>query len=161
SEVGARSIGLDLRLYKLFIFSVSAFLAGIGGALLVEQAGSFQFRQFQPVLGLFWFAAVVVAGVGSVFGAVLAGVLFVVLDVVAGTEGVSQLAIGLAALTLGLLPGGSLVGLARHGAERARASWERFGIEAATRAARAANPPRYRPTAEARRRMAAAGRWRW
>src|SRR5438874_5203059 len=41
SETAAKSIGIDLRAYKLFIFGASAFIAGIGGALISQQAHAF------------------------------------------------------------------------------------------------------------------------
>lgn len=118
SEPGSRAVGIDLRAYKLFIFGASAFIAGIGGALLTQQAEQFQFNAFNPLLGLIWFAVVVVAGVGSILGAVLGAFIFVMLDIVFEVNGLSQLAIGLAALSLGRLPGGSLLGLGRRAIDR-------------------------------------------
>src|SRR5947209_17861145 len=41
SETGARSIGIDLRAYKLTVFSVSAVIAALGGALLAQQGRGF------------------------------------------------------------------------------------------------------------------------
>src|SRR5205823_5246523 len=74
SETAARSVGIDLRAYKLFVFGASAFIAGIGGALLSQQARAFSPNtQFEPISSsLLWFIAVIVAGVGSLGGAVLA-----------------------------------------------------------------------------------------
>jgi branched-chain amino acid transport system permease protein len=146
SEAGARSIGINLRSYKLFIFGVSAFMAGIGGAMLSQQGRSFSFQSFNSLNSLFWFAAVVVAGVSSVYGAVFAGFLFVGLDIVLGQDGASQAVIGLAALVLGLLPGRSLLGLFRHLADRLDASWVRYRDRAVMRVAKAANPVSYDPT---------------
>src|SRR5205807_601972 len=68
SETATRSIGIDLRRYKLFIFSVSAFIAGIGGALLAQQTRVFSPFAFDPLTSLRWFLVVVVAGVGSLGG---------------------------------------------------------------------------------------------
>jgi branched-chain amino acid transport system permease protein len=150
SEDGARSIGLNLRSYKLFIFGVSAFMAGIGGAMLTQQGKAFSFQTFVSLNSLFWFAAVVVAGVSSVYGAVLAGFLYVGLDIVVGQDGASQALIGLAALVLGLLPGRSLLGLFRHLADRLDASWIRYRDAAVERATLAANPVRYEPSPLAR-----------
>jgi branched-chain amino acid transport system permease protein len=126
SEAGARSIGIDLRAYKLFIFGASAFMAGIGGALLTQQARQFTaVQQFNPFNSLFWFAAVVVAGVGSIFGAVLAAAIFVMLGAFLPVSGSSQALIGLAALMLGRLPGASLLGLASALTTRVRLSVQR------------------------------------
>jgi branched-chain amino acid transport system permease protein len=112
SEVATQSIGIELRTYKLFIFAVSAFIAGIGGALLGEQQRIFTADQFHPLQSsLLWFMVVVVAGVSSIWGAIIGGGAFVLLDVVAHRSGVSQLVIAIIALFIGYLPGRSLTGL--------------------------------------------------
>lgn len=120
SEDGARSIGIDLRAYKLFIFGASAFMAGIGGALLTQRATVIEAEQFFPLINLFWFAAVVVAGIMSIAGAILAGFLWVFLDAVSFRF--SYFVIGLGALVLGRLPGGSFIGLMRTILDRIEAS---------------------------------------
>jgi branched-chain amino acid transport system permease protein len=111
SETATEAIGIELRRYKLFIFAVSAFIAGIGGSLLAQQSKIFSGEQFDPITGLLWFTVVVVAGSASLWGAVLGGGVFVLLDVVLHTQGASQLVIAGGALLLGYIPGGSLVGL--------------------------------------------------
>ncbi|MBI2169453.1 MAG: branched-chain amino acid ABC transporter permease [Actinobacteria bacterium] len=149
SEDGARSVGIDLRAYKLFIFGASAFIAGIGGALLTQRAGVIEAEQFFPLNNLFWFAAVVVAGVTSISGALLAAFIWVMLDIVLGTDGVSQLVIGAGALLLGRLPGGSLTGMLRTGLDRAEASARRTFSAARTRqlaARELVGAPELRPT---------------
>jgi branched-chain amino acid transport system permease protein len=114
SETATRSIGIDLRRYKLFIFSVSAFTAGIGGALLAQQTRVFSPFAFDPLTSLRWFLVVVVAGVGSLAGAVVAGIGFIVVSLTVHTAGVSDLLFAFLALFIGSMPGGSLVGLGRH-----------------------------------------------
>lgn len=113
SETAARSIGLDLRRYKLFIFSVSAAIAGLGGSLLTQAAGAFSAETYVPFFSLLWFAVVVVAGVTSAYGALLGAALVTMLNVVVDRPGVGFFVIGLAAVMLGQLPGG-LVGIARR-----------------------------------------------
>ena len=115
SETGARSVGLDLRRYKLAIFSLSAAIAAFGGALVAQQQRSFEPLQFDPFHSLFWFTAVLVAGVSYLSGTMVAATLFVVLDVALGA-GASTLVIGILALLVSRLPGGivgSLLGLRR------------------------------------------------
>jgi branched-chain amino acid transport system permease protein len=111
SEDGARAVGLSLRRYKLFIFAVSAGIAAVGGTLY-EQAGifvpggrGFSGDDFQPIQGLFFFVAVVVAGSGSAVGAVLAAAATLAIDAGLGT-GTSTIFIGAIAVVLGRLPGG-------------------------------------------------------
>lgn len=114
SETGARSIGMDLRAYKLFAFGLSAFLASFGGAMLTQQQRAFTGPDFNPFTSLFWFTAVVVAGVTFLSGAVVASVLFVVLDTLLG-QGASSLVIGLLALCSGKLRGGLVAQTLRLG----------------------------------------------
>ena len=111
SEVAARSVGIDLRAYKLFIFGASAFMAGIGGALLSQEVRAFSFFTFDPFSSLRWFMVVIVAGVGSLSGAVIGAIAFVGLSAVFKTQGASELIIAVLALGIGYLPGGSISGL--------------------------------------------------
>lgn len=113
SETASWSIGLNLRRYKLFIFSASAFMAGLGGSLLTQSAGAFSIETYVAFYSLLWFAAVVVAGVTSIYGALLGAFLLTMLDVVVQRPGVSFFIIGVSAVLLGRLPGG-LVGLVRR-----------------------------------------------
>jgi branched-chain amino acid transport system permease protein len=112
SETAARSIGIDLRAYKLFIFGVSAFIAGIGGALLSQQARAFApTSQFEPISSsLLWFIALIVAGVGSLGGAFV-GAAGLVLLAFFGLSDVAPAFIALGALLIGYLPGGSIMGM--------------------------------------------------
>src|SRR5438094_1678244 len=106
SETAARSIGIDLRAYKLFIFGVSAFIAGIGGALLSQQARAFApTSQFEPISSsLLWFIALIVAGVGSLGGAVVGAAGLVLLALFGLSDGAPAF-IPLGALPIGCLPG--------------------------------------------------------
>lgn len=112
SETGATSVGISLRRYKLFIFGASSFLAALGGALIAQQARAFDTEKtgpFSPLQGLFWFTAVVVAGLSYLSGAAVAAFLYVGLDALTGTAGASTGLIGLLAVFSGYLRGG-LVG---------------------------------------------------
>jgi branched-chain amino acid transport system permease protein len=120
SETATRSIGIDLRRYKLFIFGASAFIAGIGGTLLAQQTQVFTPFAFDPFTSLTWFLVVVVAGVGSLGGAVVGAVLFVMLNTFVHQSGFSDLIFAILALFIGYLPGGSLAGLASQLAARVR-----------------------------------------
>ena len=132
SETAARSIGIDLRAYKLFIFGASAFIAGIGGALLSQQAHAFSpTTQFEPISSsLLWFIAVIVAGVGSLGGALI-GAAGLVLLAFFGLADVAPALIAVGALLIGYLPGGSIMGMLQKLADwlrTPRALLERFGV---------------------------------
>jgi branched-chain amino acid transport system permease protein len=99
---------------KVFIFTVSAVIAGIGGALLVQQAGAFSPDTFDPLASSIpWFAVVVVFGADSAAGAVLGAALVVSVDSVTNNPDFYQIIIGLFATFIGLLPGGIAEGLRR------------------------------------------------
>jgi len=112
SEVGAVSVGINLRRYKLFIFGASAFMASIGGSLIAQQQQTFQVTgdAWSPLLSLFWFLAVVFAGLSYLSGALVGAVLFVGLDTWIGRSDAAVVIIAfLTLLTLGFMRGG-LVG---------------------------------------------------
>ncbi|HUR77107.1 MAG TPA: ABC transporter permease [Acidimicrobiales bacterium] len=149
SETGAASIGLSLARYKLFIFAASAFIAGVGGGLLGAKSGSFSFGNFDPFSSLQWFTVVVVAGIGSVSGALVAGVLFALAPAVLSPAATTIL-IGVGALWLGRT-GNGLVGLLGD-------AWDRFRRPTPVRSVaprRRAAPGLPQPSPRARQRLAA------
>jgi len=107
SETAAQSVGIGLRRAKLFVFAVSSAIAGIGGALLTQTHQNWDTFTFNPVLGLFWFTAVIVCGIDTVRGAVLAAVLYVALPTLLDLEISKAIGLfGIGAAFLGYLPGG-------------------------------------------------------
>ena len=107
NENGARSAGVDIRTQKVFIFTVSAVIAGIGGALLVQQSGAFSPDAFDPIASSIpWFAVVVVFGADSAAGAVLGAAFVVLINSVTNNPEAYQIIVGLFATFIGLLPGG-------------------------------------------------------
>jgi branched-chain amino acid transport system permease protein len=155
SETAARSVGIDLRRYKLFIFAVSSFMAGVGGALLVQAQGAWDSNTFQPLFGLFWFTAVIVAGVSSLSGAALAAVIYVTLPIVLGTDILSaQFFLGLAALFVGRLPGGLVGALGRLPAWARTRLAEAYRDVAREARVERAEPVRLQPSPFARRVLA-------
>ncbi|MDH6142848.1 MULTISPECIES: ABC transporter permease subunit [Kitasatospora] len=110
-EAGAWAAGVAVPRLKLLVFALGAGLAGAGGVLLALAGGAFDAATFDPVQGLLWFATVVVTGVDSAAGAVLAPFVLVGLDA-ATVPGMSAVAVGALATATGHLPGG-LTGWAR------------------------------------------------
>jgi branched-chain amino acid transport system permease protein len=110
-EAGAWAAGVPVPRLKLLVFALGAGLAGAGGVLLALAGGAFDAATFDPVQGLIWFATVVVTGVDSAAGAVLAPFVLVGLDA-ATVPGMSAVAVGALATAAGHLPGG-LTGWAR------------------------------------------------
>jgi branched-chain amino acid transport system permease protein len=118
SEEGARALGIELRALKVFVFTVSAALAGLGGGLLAQATLAFGPNDFDPVpSSLFWFTAVVVFGADSAAGAVAAAGLIVAVGALTGAAEAAFVPIGILALLLGRLPGG-VAGLLRTSPQR-------------------------------------------
>jgi ABC-type branched-subunit amino acid transport system ATPase component/branched-subunit amino acid ABC-type transport system permease component len=74
-ERSAAAAGINVVRVKLIGFAIAAFIAGLGGSLLAYQLGNVTFQSFDAFLGLVAFSVVVVAGITSVSGGILAGVI--------------------------------------------------------------------------------------
>ncbi|MBS1847599.1 MAG: ABC transporter permease [Actinobacteria bacterium] len=83
STLGAQSIGISPARARIIAFAVSAFIAGIGGALLsIQQQNVNYSSNFSPFVGLFWLVLVVTLGARTVEGAIQAGVAFGLFDAI-------------------------------------------------------------------------------
>ena len=132
-------------------------LLGLGGTLLTQANQNWDPQTFYPVFGLFWFTAVVVCGVSSLRGAVLAAGLYVAVPRLTGQDVQSAVGVfGLGALFLGRLPGG-LVGQLQRLPAAATASLGRAWREARAAGRPAVDDaPALEPTAFARQVLAEA-----
>lgn len=70
-ESRTRFLGYRVEYYKLFVFIVSAMLAGLAGALYVPQVGIINPSEFAPAVSIEIVIWVAVGGRGSLYGAVL------------------------------------------------------------------------------------------
>lgn len=110
SDVAAESIGIELRRAKLFVFGVSSAMAGVGGAMLTQANQAWDTTTFNPVLGLFWFTAVVVCGLSSTRGALLAAFLYTAVPQVLDLDIQSAIGVfGIGAVLIGRSKGGLVV----------------------------------------------------
>ena len=75
NERAASSVGINVAKAKLTAFGLSAFLAGIGGALLGYQRQIISARSFGLFDSMMLVAFTYLAGIASPYGALLAGVL--------------------------------------------------------------------------------------
>lgn len=75
NERAAAAAGINVAATKLLGFGLSAFLAGIGGCLIGYSRGQLSPESFSVLVGLALLCTVYVAGITSISGAVLAGVL--------------------------------------------------------------------------------------
>ncbi len=74
AESRARFVGYRVELFKLAIFTFSAVLAGIAGALYVPQVGIINPSEFQPLNSIEVVVWVAVGGRATLYGAVLGAV---------------------------------------------------------------------------------------
>ncbi|MBT3992355.1 MAG: urea ABC transporter permease subunit UrtC [Rhodospirillaceae bacterium] len=75
SESRTRFLGYRVEYYQLFVFTVSAMLAGVAGALYVPQVGIINPSEFLPANSIEIVIWVAIGGRGTLYGAVLGGVL--------------------------------------------------------------------------------------
>lgn len=71
SESRSRFLGYRVEYYKLFVFVLSAALAGIAGALFVPQAGIINPDQFSPIFSIEVVIWVALGGRGALYGAII------------------------------------------------------------------------------------------
>lgn len=76
-EIAAEAMGINLFRHKQMAFVISSFFAGIGGALLAMYQGSLQATPFKSAMTYEILLIVVIGGMGSVTGSVLASFLFI------------------------------------------------------------------------------------
>jgi len=75
AENRARFIGYRVEYYKLFVFTLSAVMAGIAGALYVPQVGIINPSEFAPANSIEIVIWVAVGGRGTLHGAILGALL--------------------------------------------------------------------------------------
>lgn len=76
-EIAAEAMGINLFHHKQMAFVISSFFAGIGGALLAMYQGSLQANAFKSSMTYEILLIVVIGGMGSISGSVLASFLFI------------------------------------------------------------------------------------
>lgn len=76
-EIAAEAMGISLFRHKQMAFIISSFFAGIGGALLAMYQGSLQANSFKSAMTYEILLIVVIGGMGSVSGSVIASFLFI------------------------------------------------------------------------------------
>jgi branched-chain amino acid transport system permease protein len=110
SPSACATLGLNQRWFRVAVFSASAGIAGLAGALLAGLQGTVSPDEFQTLQSLPLLLVAVVAGVTSVSGAFLGGVLLMLLPVIQATipslSGLVFLVIGVGAILLGRDPNG-------------------------------------------------------
>ena len=76
-EVAAEAMGINLAKHKRLSFIISSFFAGIGGGLMAMYMGTIAAAPFKSTLTYEILLIVVIGGIGSVSGSVLASFLYI------------------------------------------------------------------------------------
>ena len=75
SEPAALAGGVNVTLYKLYAFALASFMTGVAGGLLAAADGKLYSYQFKTIDSVTLLAVVLIGGIFSLWGAVIAGVL--------------------------------------------------------------------------------------
>ena len=75
NERSAAGSGVNVVRVKILAFGISSFIAGLGGALLAYKQSNVTFDSFTVFVGIALFAVTYLAGITSVSGGILAGLL--------------------------------------------------------------------------------------
>ena len=76
-EIAAEAMGINLAKHKMISFCVSAFFAGVGGSLFAMYAANAQAKVYTSTMTYEILLIVVIGGIGSISGSVLATFLYV------------------------------------------------------------------------------------
>lgn len=115
-EEAAAAMGIPVGRTKVVLFTTSSFFCGIAGALFAYNNGYVHPSSFNFALSLFFLAAVVVGGLGSIWGSFLGAALLVIVQNAASSSGgFSEVVIGAAVTAVLLFLPGGLVAIPRLG----------------------------------------------
>ena len=89
SQATAVAAGVNTVLFKLWAFALASFMAGVAGALLAAAAGGVSVQQFPVQNSVLLLAVVLMGGIYSIWGAVVAALLLRVLPALLDDWGVS------------------------------------------------------------------------
>ncbi len=81
NEIAARATGINVTKYKLIVFTVSSFFAGIAGVLYSYSNFTVQSTKFSYTYSIEILVMVVLGGMGNINGSIIAATLITFLDV--------------------------------------------------------------------------------
>ena len=80
NEIAAKAMGINVTFYKLFVFVVAAFFAGIAGTLYGHYATPVMYSFFSYNYSIEILVMVVLGGMGSINGSIIAATLITILN---------------------------------------------------------------------------------
>ena len=78
-EIAAEAVGIPITRYKVMAFSLAAFFAGIGGGLFAHYMTVLDPRKYNFVFSIDILVMVVLGGMGSITGSILAAIVLTVI----------------------------------------------------------------------------------
>lgn len=81
NEIAARATGINVTKYKLLVFTISAFFAGIAGVLFASANYTVQSMKFNYNYSIEILVMVVLGGMGNINGAIISAALITFLDI--------------------------------------------------------------------------------
>ena len=81
-EIASELMGIDITKYKVLAFTVGAFFAGLGGAVYAHYFYGMQPGTFNFMKSIDYLVMVVLGGMGSITGSVLAAIVLTIVNVV-------------------------------------------------------------------------------
>ena len=75
NEIAARATGINITKYKLITFGLTAFLAGVAGVIYSHNFSTLQAVKFDYNMSILVLVFVVLGGIGSIRGSVIAAVV--------------------------------------------------------------------------------------
>ncbi len=131
SEAAATAMGINVNATKVVLFTTSAFFAGVAGDLYAHLQGLVSPDSFTFSLSLFFFAAVIVGGLASVWGSLAGAVVLAVIEAeTSSSSGYEPVILGGAVVLLLLLLPRGLADLPYRAGQGLR-RWRRHGSRAA------------------------------
>ena len=76
-EIAAEAMGINLAKHKMMSFVISSFFAGVGGGLMAMYMSSVQAKGFTSAMTYEILLMVVIGGIGSISGSIVASFLFI------------------------------------------------------------------------------------
>ena len=138
-EIAAAVMGVNLARTKVSAFVISSFLAGVSGALYASYLSFVTPGQWDVLLSVQYVAAIIVGGIGTVWGPVLGSIVIFALPSVLQSlvpqsssgglplDDISSIAFGVLIIAFFVLEPRGIVGLGG----RAAALWSRAGVRRA------------------------------
>lgn len=115
SQDTAPAMGINAGRTKVVLFTLSAFFCGLAGYVFALNNSIVEYSSFDFSLSLFFFAAVIVGGLGTMWGSLIGAALLVVIQQEAvSLGGFSEAILGVAVVIVLLLVPGGLASLPRR-----------------------------------------------